>query len=73
MTREELIEQLEDMLMLDEGELDLNQELESYEDWDSMSYLTLIALFDSKLNKKLNIDTIKEFKTANDIVNHAGL
>lgn len=73
MTREELIEQLEDMLMLESGELELDKELESYEDWDSMGYLTLIAMFDSKLNKKLDIATIKGFKTSNDIINHAGL
>lgn len=73
MTREELIEQLEDMLMLEVGELELDKELESYEDWDSMGYLTLIAMFDSKLNKKLDIATIKKFKTSNDIINHAGL
>lgn len=73
MTREELIEQLEDMLMLESGELELDKELESYEDWDSMGYLTLIAMFDSKLNKKLDIATIKGFRTPNDIINHAGL
>ena len=73
MTKEELIEQLEDMLMLESGELELDKELESYEDWDSMGYLTLIAMFDSKLNKKLDIATIKGFKTSNDIINHAGL
>lgn len=72
MKKEEMIEALEDMLMLDEGELDLGAELESYEDWDSMGYLTLIALFDSRLEKKLTIDTIKGFKTANDIVEYAG-
>lgn len=73
MTREELIEQLEDMLMLDSGELILDKELADYEDWDSMSYLTLIAMFDTKLNKKLSVGTIKEFKTPSDIINHAGL
>jgi acyl carrier protein len=73
MIKSELIEELEDMLMLDSGELNLDEELETYEDWDSMGYLTLIALFDSKLNKKLDIATIKGFKTANDIINHADL
>ncbi|WP_198305856.1 phosphopantetheine-binding protein [Arcobacter vandammei] len=73
MTKEELIESLEDILMLEEGELDLEENLTHYEDWDSMSYLALIALFDKKLSKKLDIDTIKSFKTANDILNQASL
>ena len=68
MTKEELIEELEDMLMLEDENLDITADLDSYEDWDSMGYLTLIALFDSKLNKKLDIETIKSFKTANDII-----
>lgn len=68
MTKENLIEEIEDMLMLEAGELELDKELESYEDWDSMGYLTLIAMFDSKLNKKLDITTIKGFKTTNDII-----
>jgi acyl carrier protein len=73
MTREEILEEIEDMLMLESGELELEKSLEDYEDWDSMGYLTLIAMFDSKLGKKLDIATIKEFKTPNDIINHAGL
>lgn len=73
MTRDELIVEIEDMLMLDEGELNLDVQLDSYEDWDSMSYLALIALSDSKLNKKLEIETIKGFKTANDILKFANL
>ncbi|MCG3713225.1 acyl carrier protein [Aliarcobacter butzleri] len=73
MTREEMINSLEEILMLEEGELDLEQNLTEYEDWDSMSYLALIALFDKRLSKKLDIETIKGFKTPNDILNKAGL
>ena len=73
MTREEIINSLEDILMLEEGELNLEQNLTEYEDWDSMSYLALIALFDSRLKTRLDIETIKGFRTANDILNQAGL
>ena len=45
MTREEMINSLEDILMLEEGELNLEQNLTEYEDWDSMSYLALIAAY----------------------------
>ena len=73
MKREEFIESIEEILMLEEGELNLEQNLIDYEDWDSMSYLALIALFDKRLSKKLDIETIKGFKTPNDIINQAGL
>ena len=73
MTREEFVTELEDMLMLDEGELELEKALSDYEDWDSMGYLSLIAMFDSKLEKRLTIDAIRDFKTANDIITFAEL
>ena len=51
-----------------------------YKRWSSysvvdqwMSYLALIALFDSRLKTRLDIETIKSFRTANDILNQAGL
>ena len=72
MNRDELIEALEDLLMLDLGTLDLNKKLEEYEDWDSMAHLSLLALFD-KIGKKLSVSEIRDLQTAGDILDKAGL
>lgn len=73
MTREQLLAEIEDILMLDSGSLDINKQLEEYEDWDSLAHLNLIALFDKKLNIKLDANSIKEIKTSQDILNKANL
>ena len=73
MTKEELISKLEDILMLELGSLDLNKNLDEYEDWDSLAHLSLLALFDRNLGKNLSIEDISSFKTANDILKIANL
>ena len=37
------------------------------DEWDSMTALMLIAMFDEKYNKKITGDDIKESKTLNDL------
>ncbi|STQ87036.1 acyl carrier protein [Helicobacter muridarum] len=73
MTREELIEQIEDILMIDIGTLDLDKPLSEYEDWDSMAHLSVFSLFDSSLQIKITTKSIREFKTARDILAKANL
>lgn len=68
MTQEEKIALLEDMLELDKGTLDVNTELSSIEEYDSMAKLSLIVLFDDEFGKKLTGEKIREFKTIGDIL-----
>ena len=44
MTIEEKIAMLEDVMDLDEGELKLDSVLAEFEEWDSLSKLSLIAM-----------------------------
>ncbi|RDU69822.1 acyl carrier protein [Helicobacter aurati] len=68
MTKEELIEAIEDILMIDLGTLELDKNLNEYEDWDSMAHLSLLALFDSKLQIKIKPKDIRTMQTARDIL-----
>lgn len=68
MTQEEKIALLEDMLELNKGTLDVNTELSSIEEYDSMAKLSLIVLFDDEFGKKLTGEKIREFKTIGDIL-----
>jgi acyl carrier protein len=65
--KDELLEKLAEILEVDQ--VSINDKLESYEEWDSLTALTIIALADSDYNKKLTNDMLKEFKTIDDIVN----
>lgn len=73
MTKEQLVEKLEDILMLDIGTLELDKDLCEYEDWDSLAHLSLLALFDKDLGIKLSVEDIREFKKVSDIFAKANL
>ena len=64
--KEELLDKLAEILEVEQ--VSLNDELDSYDEWDSLTALSIIALADSDYDKKLTNDIIKEFKTINDLV-----
>ncbi len=68
MTEKEKIALLEDMLELESGTLNLDTELSSIEEYDSMAKLSLIVLMDDEFNKKLTGEQIRMFKTVGDIL-----
>ena len=63
---EQLLDKLAEILEVEQ--VSLNDELDSYDEWDSLTALSIIALADSDYDKKLTNDIIKEFKTINDLV-----
>ena len=65
--KEELLDKLAELLEVEQ--VSLNDELQSFDEWDSLTALSMIALADSEYNKKLTNDLLKEFKTINDLVN----
>ncbi len=70
MTTKEKLALLEDMFEMEEGELDPSMELESIEQWDSMTKLSLIILMDDECGKTLKSDDIRGFTTVQDILNY---
>ena len=70
MTTKEKLALLEDMFEMEEGELDPSMELESIEQWDSMTKLSLIILMDDECGKTLKSDDIRSFVTVQDILNY---
>lgn len=70
MTIEEKIAMLEEIMDLDEGTLSLDDKLDDYEEWDSLSKLSLIAEAKKQLGKVLDVETIRGFLTVQDICNY---
>ena len=68
MTQEEKIAMLEDMLEVDSNSLTPETELNSVEEYDSMSKLSLIVLMDDEFGKKLTGEQILKFRTIGDIL-----
>lgn len=70
MTTEEKIAMLEDVMDLDAGELKLDSVLKDFEEWDSLSKLSLIAMAKQNFGLILTTDDIKSFYTVKDICNY---
>ena len=69
MTRADKIRLLEDMFDLAPGTLAEETKLADIEQYDSMSTLALIVLFDDEFGKKLSGADIRSFETIADVVN----
>lgn len=67
MTNEEKLIMLEEAMDLDEGTLKMDSVLNDFEEWDSLSKLSLIALAKKEFNISLKAEVIREFVTVRDI------
>lgn len=72
MELEKKIELLADLFEVDQEEIVAEQELASFDAWDSMSKLSLIVLMDDEFGKKLTGEQIREFTTIQDILDFMG-
>lgn len=66
----EIIALVEEAMELDEGELKAESILADYEEWDSLSKLSLLALAKRKYDKYITADDLRGFKTVSDICNY---
>ena len=68
MTVNEKMALLEEMFEMEQGTLKPETLLSDIENWDSMSKLSLIVLFDDEFNKTLKSSDIKTFSSIQDIL-----
>ncbi len=66
---EKLLAELEEIMDLDEDTLKKEDVLEEYEEWDSLTKLSLIALAKKEYGRIIGVDQIRALKTVEDIVN----
>lgn len=71
MDKIQMLKALEDILMLESGILKEDSCLKDFEDWDSLAYLNLMALFDTQLNINITADEISQLNTVADVLNLA--
>ena len=68
MNEKEKIELLEEIMDLEAETLKLDDNLDEYEEWDSLTALTFISEMDSRFSKKVTGDQIKSFVTVADAI-----
>lgn len=62
----EFIEKFKEALDI-EGEFDVNTELEEFEEWDSMGYISVMSMLDEEYGEEVNADQLKACKTLADL------
>jgi acyl carrier protein len=70
MNLEEKIVLLEELMDLEDGTLEASSELEEFEEWDSLSKLSLMAAAKKEFGKKLTVEEMNMFKTVQDICDY---
>ena len=68
MTEREKLVLLEETLEVDEGTLTPETLLDTVGEYDSMAKLSLIVMMEDEFNVKLDSDTVRGFKTVEDIL-----
>ena len=64
----EKIALIEECMDLDAGSINEEDELNSFEEWDSVTALSIIAMVDEKFHKTLTGKDLKKAKTVADIL-----
>lgn len=70
MITEEKIAMLEDIMDVDEGTLTLDSVLDDFEEWDSLSKLSLIVAAKNDFGLTLQSERIRDFKTVKDVCDY---
>lgn len=70
MDTEKKLRLLENVFELNEGEINPETELDTLDNWDSITQLSLIIMIEENFNKLLTAPIIKKLKTVGDIMTH---
>ena len=68
MSEKERIELLEEIMDVDPDTLEKDSVLADFEEWDSLTALTLISEMDARFGKKVSGEEVKGFKTVADVI-----
>ena len=49
------------------GEFDINVELDEFNEWDSMGYISMMSMLDEEYEKEVNANQLKACKTLADL------
>lgn len=67
MTSEEFLAEIKEALELDDLDIKLDDNFREYEEWDSLTFLTLMTLMNENHGVALDIDTFNGISTWRDL------
>ena len=66
MSTEEKIAKIEEIMELDAGELQLDSRLVDFDEWDSISILSFVAMISDEFDREVSTEEIKKIITVSD-------
>lgn len=72
MTKEEFVEQMQDVLQTD-ADLTMVTTLNELDEWDSLAMMATMAFLDKNFGAKVSIKDFREMQTVGDIAARAGI
>lgn len=71
MNKADFLVELEDILQREEP-CNENDNLEDYDEWDSLSKMAVMAYYDKNFKVKIGLNQLGELKTVSDLIKLAG-
>ncbi len=71
MKQEEFLTELEDILQREDS-CKVEDNIEDYDEWDSLSKMALMAFYDKQFGIKISLSQLSELKTVSDLIELAG-
>ena len=57
-----------EVLEIEDKEISLNDEFREYDEWDSLAYLTVIAMLDDEFEIVIETEDFKKIRTVGDLL-----
>lgn len=67
--REQFLELLKEAIEIEDREVNMSDEFRNYEEWDSLKYLSIIAMYDENYDIQIEEAEFKKFLTVEDLFN----
>ena len=65
--QKKFIEFLKEALDIDDRELNMSDEFRDYGEWDSLAYLSVIAMYDEEYDKQIEEAEFNKLRTVEDL------
>lgn len=65
----EFLEKFKEVLEIEDRDLSLSDKFREYEEWDSLAFLSVIAMIDEEYDVLIDGKDFKELQTLGDILN----
>jgi acyl carrier protein len=69
--KQKFIERFKESLQIDDRDIHMDDEFRKYEEWDSLAYLSLIAMLDEDYDMRLEEADFQELRTVKQVYDAA--